>query len=682
MSKLINLFFCACLTWGSLGAAGKHPVGIHDLLAMERLAEPRVSPDGRRVAFTVSVTDLPANTRHTSLWIASVDGSSAHPVDQGGPVDGQPRWSPDGRTIYFLSSRSGSSQVWRVPVEGGPAEQVTRLPLDLGALELSPDGRWLLVSMAVFPGASPQESKARLEAQAKQGSSAMVFDRLMVRHWDAWENGTRNHLFAFNLVTGQARDLMPAMDADCPSRPFGGLEEAAISPDGARVVFSAKAEGRAEAWSTRADLYEVPMDGSSAPHRITDHPAMTTQPRFSPDGRQLAYLAMSRPGFESDRLDLILRDLASGRERRFILKADPSPNGDRSPGELNWSADGRELYCTAFHLGQRALFAIDAASGRARILVGQGSVSQPRVAGDRILFALNTLQGPDELHTVGRDGKGLARITHLNDARVAAARWGEPESFRFPGAKGDNVHGYLVKPVDFDPSKRYPVALLIHGGPQDSMGNEFHYRWNPQPYAGAGYAVLMIDFHGSVGYGQTFTDAIRGDWGGAPFEDLMKGLDFAIKRYPFLDGERIGALGASYGGFMINWIAGHTDRFKTLVCHDGNLDERFAYFATEELWFPEWEHKGTPWDNPAGYARFNPIESVDHWKTPMLVIHGEKDYRVVSTQGLATFTALQRRGVPSRLIVFPDENHWVLKPANSLFWHQSVIAWLDQWLKR
>jgi dipeptidyl aminopeptidase/acylaminoacyl peptidase len=294
---------------------------------------------------------------------------------------------------------------------------------------------------------------------------------------------------------------------------------------------------------------------------------------------------------------------------------------------------------------------------------------------------MNRLLGPEELYTVRRDGSGVAAVTHLNDAKVAAARFGTPERFSFVGAKGDTVWGYLVHPVGFDPARKYPVAFLIHGGPQGSFGNDFHYRWNAQAYAGAGYAVVMVDFHGSTGYGQAFTDAINDDWGGAPFEDLMKGLDFALAKYPFLDRDRMGALGASYGGWMINWVAGHTDRFKCLVCHDGNLDERMAYYATEELWFPEWEHRGTAWENPAGYAKANPIEFVKNWKTPTLVIHGMKDFRVVYTEGIATFTALQRRGIPSKLLIFPDENHFVLKPADSIQWHDTVIGWLDQWLK-
>jgi dipeptidyl aminopeptidase/acylaminoacyl peptidase len=535
--------------------------------------------------------------------------------------------------------------------------------------------------MAVFPGKTPEATKAALEEKEKSKAAGMLFDRLFIRHWDTWENGTRNHLFVVDPATGKATDLMPAMDADCPSRPFGDSGDYSISPDGKSIVFSTKDVGREEAWSTNFDLFEVPADGSAAPKKMTTNPAWDGGPRFSPDGRTLAYLAMSRPGYESDRSEIVLRDAATGAERKFALRADDGPRGDRSPTELVWARDGRELLCTADNHGQHALFAVDPATGKARIVVGEGTTDGEQSAGDRILYGMNSLLGPEELYTVGRDGAGTRRVTHLNDAKVAAARFGTAERFAFTGAHGDRVEGYVLTPVDLVPGRAYPVAFLIHGGPQGSFGNDFHYRWNPQAYAGAGYAVVTVDFHGSTGYGQAFTDAINDDWGGAPYEDLMKGLDYALAHYPFLDKGRVGALGASYGGWMINWIAGHTDRFKCLVCHDGNLDERMAYYATEELWFPEWEHRGTPWDNPQGYAKANPVDFVKNWKTPMLVIHGMKDFRIPYSQGIGTFTALQRRGIPSELLIFPGENHFVLKPADSIQWHDTVIAWLDRWLK-
>ena len=684
MSRLLTVAALAVAT-SAWAAQDKHPISVHDLLAMDRISDPRVSPDGGKVAFTLRTTDLAANKGRNDIHLAAVDGSWSRRLTTHLDSDTQPRWTPDGKSLYFVSSRSGSPQVWRIDVAGGEAEAVTRLPLGIDNLELSPEGSFAVFSLRVFPGASPEETEKRQKQREESKASGMLFDRLFVRHWDEWENGTRNHLFVYRLAGGGLVDLMRDMDADCPSRPFGGSEEYAISPDGKTVVFSAKDAGREEAWSTNADLYAVPADGSAPPRKLTENPAWDTQPAFSPDGRQLAYLAMSRAGYEADRYDIVLRPWPEGATRTITLGADGSENGDRSPGEIAWSDDGRELYATADHLGQHSLFAVDLATGKSRLVVTEGTTSAPQpVSGGRILFGMHSLLGPTELYAVALDGKDVRRVTRINDEKLARTRLGKPEQFKFQGALGETVYGYLVRPVDFDPTKKYPVAFLIHGGPQGSMGNDFHYRWNPQTYAGAGYSVVVIDFHGSTGYGQKFTDAINDDWGGKPFEDLMKGLDYALATYPFLDGSRVGGLGASFGGFMVNWVAGNTDRFKCLVTHDGNLDERMAYFDTEELWFPEWDHQGVPWEKAEHYDRHNPIELVKNWathRTPMLVVHGALDYRVVDTQGISTFTALQRLGIPSRLLYFPDENHWVLKPANSILWHETVIGWLDRWLK-
>jgi dipeptidyl aminopeptidase/acylaminoacyl peptidase len=424
-------------------------------------------------------------------------------------------------------------------------------------------------------------------------------------------------------------------------------------------------------------MYVAATTGADTPRNLTSaNKAWDTGPAFSPDGRTLAYRAMQRPGFEADRFRIVLRPWPDGPER-VLTEA-----WDRSPNEIVWSPDGRTIYATADNLGQSSLFAVDTASGAARTVVKDGHLASPAAARDRIVVALDQLRAPAELYAVMPDGSGLTAVTSINAKRLAEIKFGEPEQITFKGANDDTVHAWIVKPVDFDAARRYPVAFLIHGGPQGSFSNNFHYRWNAQTYAAAGYAVVMVDFHGSTGYGQAFTDAIRDDWGGKPLVDLQRGLDAALERFPWMDGGRACALGASYGGYMINWIAGNwPDRFRCLVSHDGNLDERFAYYGTEELWFPEWEHGGTPWENPDGYAKQEPIDHVANWKTPMLVVHGGRDYRVVDTQGLATFTALQRRGIPSKFLYFPDENHWVLKPANSILWHETVLDWLAQWTK-
>jgi dipeptidyl aminopeptidase/acylaminoacyl peptidase len=478
-------------------------------------------------------------------------------------------------------------------------------------------------------------------------------------------------------ATGVPVDVIFGIDADTPSRPFGGPEEITFTPDGKAVVLTTRDVGREEPWSTDFDLYLAPVDGSKPPKCLTEkNTAWDTNPVFSPDGKTLAYLAMARPGYEADRLRIILRAWPNGKER--VL----TENWDRSPSSLCFSPDGKKIYATAADTGQDSLFAIDVKTGSVQTVVKEGAIGSPSAAGDRIIYSLNNLSSPAELYSVSPDGSDIRKITSINAEKIAAARVGEYEQFSFRGWNDETVYCYIVKPADFKQGKKYPLVVLIHGGPQGSFGNTFHYRWNPQAYAGAGYAAVMVDFHGSTGYGQAFCDSIRGDWGGKPLEDLQKGLAAALDRYRWMDGEKVGALGASFGGYMINWIAGNwPDRFRCLVNHDGNLDERMAYFDTEELWFPEWDHEGAPWDNPEGYEKQNPLNFVKNWKTPMLVIHGGQDYRVAETQGIATFNALQRRGIPSKLLYFPDENHWVLKPANSILWHETVIAWLDQWLK-
>ena len=544
---------------------------------------------------------------------------------------------------------------------------------------VSADGARLAFSLDVYPDCPTVACSAdRVAAEEKRVSTGKTYDRLFVRHWDSWGDGRRSHLFVLPTAGGDPVDVMKGMDADAPSKPFGGSEEFTFTPDGASLVFSAKDVGREEAWSTDFDLYLAPIDGAKAPRCLTEkNAAWDTQPVFSPDGKRLAYLAMSRPGFEADRYRVMVREGIDGAEREL------APAWDRSPGAIFWSADGKTLYAVANDVGQNTIFALDATSGAVRSIYANGNAGGVQLAGSgKLLFSLDHLKSPAELYTIGVDGSGLRQITAINRERLAQVRLGEPEQMSFKGAGDETVYAYIVKPVDFDPAKKYPVAFLIHGGPQGSFGNDFHYRWNPQTYAGRGYAAVMVDFHGSTGYGQAFTDAIRGDWGGKPLVDLQKGLAAALKAYPWMDGERVAALGASYGGYMINWIAGAwPDRFRCLVTHDGNLDERFAYYATEELWFPEWEHGGTPWGNPAGYAKHNPVDLVKNWKTPVLVVHGGKDYRVVDTGGIATFTAAQRKGIPSKLLYFPDENHWVLKPQNSIQWHDTVLDWLDQWTK-
>jgi dipeptidyl aminopeptidase/acylaminoacyl peptidase len=531
--------------------------------------------------------------------------------------------------------------------------------------------------MEVFVDCETLACTAERLAERESGkTTGQLYDGAFVRHWDTWEDGRRSHSFVMPAAGGDPVDVMAGVDGDSPSVPFGGAEEFAFTPDGRGMVLTSRVVGAEEPWSTNFDLWLAPIDGSSPPRNLTDdNDAWDTGPVFSPDGGTLAYLAMERPGFEADRFRVMLRGWPNGSAREL------APDWDRSPGGVFWAPDGRTLYATAQNVGHVSLFAIDVGSGRVTTVIDDlGYVGSASLAGERLVFGLDNLKLPVELFTARPDGSDMRQITHTNRDRLAELALGDHEQFSFAGAGGETVYAQVVKPANFEEGRKYPVAFLIHGGPQGSFGNHFHYRWNPQSYAAAGYAAVMVDFHGSVGYGQAFTDAITGDWGGKPLEDLQKGLAAALERYDWMDGENVCALGASYGGYMINWIAGNwPDRFKCLVNHDGVFDMRSMYYSTEELWFPEWEHGGPYYANPDGHEKHNPVLHVAKWKTPMLVIHGQEDHRVPLEQGLSAFNALQRRGIPSRLLYFPDENHWVLRPNNSIQWHDAVIGWLNEW---
>ena len=655
-----------------------------DLVRLARVSDPQVSPDGRRVAYTLRETDLEADRGRTDLWVLELaarprDGVSSPPrrLTQHPASDSAPRWAPDGLGLYFLSSRSGSSQVWYLALSGGEPQQVTTLPLDVGSFEVSPRGDRLAVSMEVFPDCA--DLKCTVDRQAalgKQKASGLIYDQLFVRHWDTWKDGRLSQLFTLPIAADGKADkpvnVSRAVRADVPSKPFGGDEDYAFSRDGARIVFSARLSDRSEPWSTNFDLYEVAADGSDAPRNLTaDNPAWDAQPVFLANG-DLAWLAMARPGFEADRFKVMLRSARDGKVRPL------TGDWDRSVGHLGASFDGKRLLATADDIGQVALFEIDPATGARSRLVGEGQVQAFAPAAQGVVIAWASLGSPPDLHLAAR-GQPPARLTSVNAALLSARELGAAEQFSFSGADGAKVHGYVVKPQGWTPGKKYPIAFIVHGGPQVSFANHWSWRWNPQVYAGAGYGVVFIDFHGSPGYGQAFTDSISQDWGGKPLVDLQKGLDAALARYDWLDGTRACSLGASYGGFMQNWIAGNwPDRFKCIVNHAGIFDQRTMYYTTEELWFTEWENGGPYYANPQVHEKFNPADHVTKWKTPMLVIHGALDYRVPYSQGLATFTALQRQGVESRLVFFPDENHWILKPANSLLWHAEVIGWLDK----
>ncbi len=660
------------------------PFSVQDLVRLDRISEIAAAPDGKRVAYTLRTTDIEANKARTAIWVLDVRKRDTAPVrlTDLAANSTSAQWSADGRFVYYLTNRGGSMQVWRA-APGGEPLQITNLPLDVGSFRISPKSDRVLVSLEVYPDCATLDcTKQRLDAAAHRAARGVLYDRIFVRHWDAWSDGRRSQLFTITiddagLANGTPVNLTAGIDGDVPSKPFGGRDDYAISADGRQVAFAVRAVPVGEPWSTNFDIYTVASTGGTARNWTADNPAWDSQPAYSPDGSTLAYLATDRPGFEADRFHLVLLNLKTGDKHPL------TQHWDRSIGSFAWSRDGKTLFATTDHLGQHPLWAIDAKTGRAAAITGGGDVEGFSVGPKKMFYSLSNLANPADLYSVGFAGGQPLELTHLNQAVLAKRLLGEYEQFSFAGWNNDNVYGYVVKPANFKPGQKYPVAFVVHGGPQGSMANVWHWRWNAQSLAGAGYGVVMIDFHGSTGYGQAFTDSISGDWGGKPLEDLKLGLAAALSQYPWLDSERMCALGGSYGGYMINWIAGQwPDRFKCLISHDGIFDNRSMYYSTEELWFPEWEMGGPEYQNPAAYAKHNPIDYVAKWKTPTLVIHGQLDYRVPYEQGLAVFTALQRRGVPSELLYFPDENHWVLKPANSIQWYETAIAWMNRWTRQ
>jgi dipeptidyl aminopeptidase/acylaminoacyl peptidase len=489
----------------------------------------------------------------------------------------------------------------------------------------------------------------------------------------------RSRIFAFPIadgkVTGPGVPVTGALVGDTPSKPFGGGEEIDISPDGRTVYFALREAGRIEPTSTNLDIFAAPADGSAAPTNLTpENDGTDNLPTLSPDGRSLAYFSMARAGYEADRQVLQIRDLASGQTRAVTA------NWDRSVGSIAWAPDGKSILATAEDVMEAPVFRIDVASGKVTRLTGNGHAGNviPLKSGGAI-FTSNSVMAPDDLYRVDAKGK-VTQLTNVNRDLLAELDPVSFEKFSFTGANGDKVWGMKMKPAAA--TGKLPIAFIVHGGPQGSFGNGWSYRWNPRLFTSPGYAVVSVDFHGSTGYGQVFTDAIRNNWGGWPLEDLQKGLAFATSQDASLDADKACALGASYGGYMMNWIEGQwPDRFKCIVQHDGVFDARAMAYETEELWFDEWEHGGKAYyEDPAAFERWNPVNYVSRWKTPMLVITGEKDFRIPYTQGLATFTALQRRGIPSRLLVNSDENHWVLKPKNSIQWYDEVFGWMNKWL--
>jgi dipeptidyl aminopeptidase/acylaminoacyl peptidase len=653
------------------------PMTATDMHMMHRLGAPDVSPDGKWAVFTISDTDLDKNKRNNTLYLLDLTKPGAAPQPVQGAAKGHDAvFGPDD-ALWFLMTADGQDQLFRMPMGGAPVA-VSNFKGDIGGFKLAPSGDRVVV-WADRDLRCADLNCAGLPEAPKTGS-ARVYDQLFIRHWDTWAApGVRSRLFAFAITGGKLAGAGVPVEGnlvgDTPSKPFGGGEELNFSPDGKTLYFALREAGRTEELSTNLDIFETPTDGSSPPRNLTDaNDATDNLPAVSPDGRTLAYFAMARPTYEADRQVLMLRDLASGTVRPL------TQSWDRSVGSIEWAKDGKSLLITAEDTLEQPVFRVDAKTGKVTRLTRDGHFGNVRaLAGGGAIATMNSVMAPDDLFRLDKKGK-VTQLTNVNRELLAQLDPVIFDKFSFAGANNDTVWGWTLRPTRV--TTKLPIAFLVHGGPQGTFSNSWSYRWNPRVFSGPGYAVVSVDFHGSQGYGQAFTDAINRNWGGWPLEDLQKGLAYAIAHDPQLDADRACAAGGSYGGYMMNWIEGQwPDRFKCIVQHDGVFDARAMAYETEELWFDEWEHGAHPYyEAPAEFEKWNPVNYVQNWKTPQLVITSENDFRIPYTQGIAAFTALQRRDIPSRLVVFPDENHWVLKPKNSIQWYDEVLGWMDRWI--
>ena len=678
-----------CCVWVGLLASGgargagaqqaaKHAITFNDLIAMHRVAEAELSPDGKWVAYTVATPDMEANRNATNLWMAPVAGGDAIQLTRTGK-DSSPKWSPDGKTIAFLSARSGDSQVYLLSMDGGEAHAITKLSTGADIVKWSPDGKTIAFTSGVYPECKDDEcNKRRNDEKEKNKVKAHVAEHLLYRHWTHWNEGTRSHLFVQAVDgSGEAKDLTAGSDYDIPPDQRGEESDINFSPDSKEICFTAVTD-KVEATSTNGDLFVVAVSGGE-PKRITTQPGFDGNPAYSPDGKYVAYHAQLTAGYEADRWRVMLYDRATGKNENL------SEGFDRSAANLAWSPDSRTIYFLSENETQQPVYAMAPRVGATpkKVVDGFNAAMSVSEDGKTLLLTRTSLIQPAELFVAASDGSGLKQVTHANDPLLAKLEMNAPETFWFDGAEGTKVQAMLIRPPHFDASKKYPLLVLLHGGPQTMWTNAWGYRWNAQVFSAAGYATLMINRRGSTGYGQKFTDEITNDWGGKAYVDVMKGVDAALGKFSFLDGTKMAAAGGSYGGYMVDWIATHTDRFKALVSH-ASVYNKASMYATEELWFEEHDMQGTPWSNPESYKKWAPATyaaALGKFKTPTMVIAGEKDYRVPYTQSLEFFNALQRQGVPSKLVVFPDEGHWVLKPQNSQFWYKAFVDWVDQYTK-
>jgi dipeptidyl aminopeptidase/acylaminoacyl peptidase len=676
----MGLFCCTLAIAFSTQAqnSAKRAITFDDLIKMHRVSGVTISKDGQWIAYAVSTPDLEANRNVTNVWIVKTSGGTPVQVTQGGR-DNSPAWSPDGKTLAFLSARDGNSQIYQLSMDGGEAKKLTQLSTGADLFHWSPDGKTIVFTSSVYPDCKDDACNEKRDADTEKSKvKARIYDHLLYRHWDHWSEGKRSHLFVVPVdSSAPSRDLTAGADYDVPPGERSGPGDFNFSPDSKELCFTAVTD-KMEAISTNADLFLVSVSGGEA-KRITTQQGFDGNPVYSPDGRYIAYHAQLTPGYEADKWRVMLYDRQTGKNENL------SESFDRSATDLTWSPDSKAIYFLAENETLQPIYSMEArASSKPKKLV-DGFNAEFALSGDGKTFvtAQTSLTMPSEVFTASADGSGWKQISHANDAILSQLEMNAAEKFWFDGTDGTKVEAMLIRPPQFSSSQKYPVLVLLHGGPQTMWSDAWGYRWNAQLFSGAGYVTLMINRRGSTGYGQKFTDEITNDWGGKAYDDVMKGIDAALAKYPFLDKSRLAAAGGSYGGYMADWLATHTDRFKAIVSHAGVYD-KVSMYATEELWFEEHDLQGTPWSAPENYRKWAPSTyagELAKYKTPTLVVAGERDYRVPYTQSLEFFNTLQRQGVPSKLLLFPDEGHWVLKPQNSQLWYKTFLDWLAAYVK-
>jgi dipeptidyl aminopeptidase/acylaminoacyl peptidase len=689
-------------------AQSRRPMTFDDMMKMRRLGDIDVSPDGKWVLFSATDVDLQKNTRTPHLWIVPTAGGESHALMEWMAGEDGGRFSPDGKQILFESSRDGNEQIWLASFDTvagtmGEAHRLTSISTEAAGALWSPDGKQILFTSAVYPDCNDDGcNKARDEERAESKVKARIFTHLLYRHWNAFTGDKRSHLFLVDADGGTPHDLNPGDEHEVPTFSLGGPTGYAFSPDGNEIAYEEKKVDD-PALSTNSDIFTLRLDDANAkPAKISTSLGGDFTPRYSPDGKYIAWRSQRRPGYESDKFRLVLYDRATKQIKDML------PSFDRWVDEFMWAPDSQRIYFASGDAGEEPVYMVKlpgaamqlttngafgdlhvTPDGKA-LIASRAEVTAPaevvRIARDRPDAAYSAM-GRDAVVGLSPDGSlplyhsAVDAVTHLNDALLSQLDMPKMEQFWFPSIDKVKVQGFLIKPPGFDAAKKYPVKFLIHGGPQGAWGDEWSYRWNAELLAANGYVVVMINPRGSTGYGQTFVDGVNGDWGGKPYLDLMRGLDYAELHSPFIDKSRECALGASYGGYMADWILGHTQRFKCIVTHDGMFNPESAYGTTEELWFNEWEFKGTPWTNRALYRRWSPMLAETNFKTPTLVVHSQLDYRLDVSEGYQLFDTLQRMKVPSKMLYFPDEGHWILKPQNSELWYKTVNDWVDQWTK-